>query len=139
MRLSRFYGRLIRRIEQLYASGASVAELHRVRAEVFRLAATQLAGAVGAQLETVDGTRLARMPLNNAVLLARRLYVADLERFDRLLEEGQDLRGAVADLARRAGGVEDPWTLLPPAPVVRAPRDDDAMELVDSLPALPLP
>ncbi len=139
VRLSRFYGRLIRRIEQLYASGASVAELHRVRAEVFRLAATQLAGAVGAQLETVDGTRLARMPLNNAVLLARRLYVADLERFDRLLEEGQDLRGAVADLARRAGGVEDPWTLLPPAPVVRAPRDDDAMELVDSLPALPLP
>ena len=139
IRLSRFYGRLIRRLEQLYASGAPVAELQRVRAEVYRLAAEQLAGAVGRQLETVDGIRLARMPLNNAVLLARRLYVADLDRFDRMLEGGRDLRAAIAEIRDRAGSVEDPWTLLPPAPVIRTPRADDAMVPADSLPALPLP
>lgn len=140
VRLSRFYSEVTRRVERLYASGVTGAELQRERAGVYRQAADAMAGAVGAQLETIDGPRLARLPLNNAVLLARRLYVTDLERFDGLLTVHPDLRSAIAEVGRRSDAAADPWALLPPAPVVVRPaRAADATALPDSLPALPPP
>ena len=137
VRLSRFYGELVRRLERLYATGVTGGELQRARADLYRLAADEMAGPVGAHLETIDGPRLARRPLNNAVLLARRLYVKDLDRFDLLLTGHPDLRGAVAGVLRRAETVDDPWTLLPPAPVVRTVRTADATAPQDSQPASP--
>jgi len=94
---------------------------------------------VGSQLETIDGPRLARRPLNNAVLLARRLYATELVRFDLLLEGHPDLREAIAGVRRRAAGADDPWSLLPPAPVLRPARAAAATAPPDSTPAPPLP
>jgi predicted aminopeptidase len=136
VRLSRYYSEVIRRLERLYASGVAGAELQRARAELYRLAADEMAGAFGRQLETIDGPRMARLPLNNAVLLARRLYAVDLERFDLLLRDGTGLREAVAALKGGRAGVEDPWTLLPPAPPpVRPARAAAATAPPDSTPA----
>jgi len=139
VRLSRFYGELTRRLERLYASGVTGGELQRARAGIYRLASDELAGPVGSQLETIDGPRLARRPMNNAVLLARRLYAEELERFDLLLEGHPDLREAIAGVRRRAAGADDPWSLLPPAPVIRPARAAAATVRPDSTPAPPPP
>jgi len=139
VRLSRFYGEVARRLERLYATGVTGAELQRARADLYGHAADELAGAVGRQLETIDGPRLARLPLNNAVLLARRLYVKDLERFDLLRTGDIPLRDAIAGVRRRAADADDPWTLLPPAPVVRPARASAATAPPDSTPAPPPP
>jgi len=113
VRLSRFYARVIANLERAYGAGASPAEVRRARAAVFRLAADELRGRVGRELETIDGPRLARRPLNNAVLLARRVYLGELERFDALLAEHGDLRSAIQEVRRRANGAPDPWEVLP--------------------------
>lgn len=113
-RLSRFYGALAARLDSLYASGAGRAALREARAHIFDEARSQLAGPVGRELETVDGARLAARPLNNAAVLATRLYLTDLGRFDALLAERRTLRAVVADVAARARGIDgDPWGLLP--------------------------
>jgi len=116
VRLSRFYARVVANLERAYhaaETGATPAEVRRARAAVFRLAADELAGRVGRELETIDGARLARRPLNNAVLLARTVYLGQLERFDRLLDETGDLRRAIEEIRRRTAGVDDPWGVLP--------------------------
>ncbi len=118
VRLSRFYATLAGRLERLYATpGVNGPQMREARAGVFRLAAAELAGSLGGQLETIDGRRLAARPLNNAVLLARRVYATDLERFDAALAmRGGDLRVLVGDVVRAAAEGADPWTALAPVP-----------------------
>lgn len=114
VRLSEFYGALSARLERLYATRtATPAQIREVRASYFRQAATDLAGRVGAQLETINGRALAEQPLNNAVLLARRVYAMDLSRFDAALAaHGGDLKAFVAAVKQRAENAADPWTAL---------------------------
>jgi predicted aminopeptidase len=112
VRLSRFYARFAARLEQVYASGASAASIQETRAGVFRQAADELAGAVGRELETIDGARLARWPLNNAVLLARTLYLKHLDRFDGLLERYGTVRQSVVSVKRLAAPGRDPWPIV---------------------------
>jgi predicted aminopeptidase len=69
---------------------------------------------VGKTLRTIDGRRLAERPLNNAVVVAARLYRTDLDRFEALFAaDGDDVVRAIADLKRRAAA-GDPWA-APPA------------------------
>ena len=113
VRLGRFYEELATRLEALYGRGAGAPVLHAERARIFREAREQLAGPVGKDLETVDGAWLAGRPLNNASLLATRLYLTGLERFDRLLAaRGGAVRAVVAAVAARAIGGGDPWAML---------------------------
>ncbi len=121
VRLSRFYAALAGRLERLYATpGVSAAQLREARTGAFRLATAELSGSLGGQFETIDGRRLAAQPLNNAVLLARRVYATDLERFDRALAlRGGDLRVLVADVVRGSADGGDPWAALERASVSR--------------------
>lgn len=113
VRLSRFYAALAERLERLYSSGRSGRALFEERNRIFRAAADEMAGPLAAQLETISGRRLAERPLNNAVVLAHRAYVKDLERFDSLLAaEGGDLERTIAVIRRRTAGGGDPWAAL---------------------------
>jgi len=113
VRLSHFWQGLYDQLEQLYAPGIAGAPLREERQRVFRLAGAELAGPVGHSLETIDGARLAEEPINNAVVIAQRFYLTNLDSFDRLYRaDHQDLRTFVRDLVQRTRGSADPWSVL---------------------------
>jgi len=112
-RLADFYRDLGRRLERLYASGAMPAEVRRARSELFRGAHDRMAGALAADLKTIDGRRLAERPLNNAVLLSLLVYGSGLDRFDSLLTaQGGDLRRTIGVVKERTANAADPWVTL---------------------------
>ena len=113
VRLERFYEGLADRLKKLYAGGAPTRAVLEARAEIFKGARDQLAGALAAELETISGRRLAEQPLNNASLLAQLVYGTGLERFDRVLaEQGGDLKKAIARIRGLVAVGGDPWSLL---------------------------
>jgi predicted aminopeptidase len=132
MRLARFYDLLVRRLERVYAAPATPAQVRQLRSEVFQQAARDLEGPLARTLTTIDARRLARQPLNNAVLVARRIYGRELDRFDLLLaRQGGGVRAAIELLRVRSSGAADPWavldTLAPrPRPAVVDSVDADA-------------
>jgi len=113
-RLAVFYDGLYQRLAQLYARrGVLPAHMREARAAIFRQAATDLAGRVGAQLETINGRWLAQQPLNNAVLLARRVYATELPRFDSALAAtGGDLRVFIERVRTETVEEGNPWRVL---------------------------
>jgi len=67
------------------------------RDSVYAWARRQLVDSVGPQLTTVPPTYAQRVHLDNAALLARRVYMTDLGKFDDVWErEGRDVRRAIA-------------------------------------------
>ena len=112
--LARFYEGLADRLKKLYAGGAPARAILEARADIFKGAQDQMAGALAAELETISGRRLAERPLNNASLLAQLVYGTGLERFDRVLvEQGGDVKKATAHIRGLVAGGGDPWALLP--------------------------
>jgi predicted aminopeptidase len=110
LRLGRFYADLVARLEALYAPGIAGPALREERIRIFQAAQAQLAGPVGRTFETLSGPRLAERPLNNAAVLAQRLYRTDLEQLDRVLVAHHgELRAAVADMRGRLAAGGDPW------------------------------
>lgn len=136
IRLAHFYDSLTAKLERLYAGGlrgaaaprqdgaraggatnadvagtaSAGAALEAARQRIFGEARDDLAGPVGKTLQTIDGRALARRPLNNAVVVAARLYRSDLDKFEALLAaDGGDIVLAIADLRRRVAGGGDPW------------------------------
>ena len=113
IRLGRFYSDLVNRLEALYAPGIAGPALREERTRIFQLAQAQLAGGLGRALETVDGRALAARPLNNAVVIANRIYLTRLDEFDRYLAaRAGSLRAAVAELKARVAAGGDPWEAL---------------------------
>ena len=113
LRLGRFYAELASRLEALYAPGIAGPTLREERLRIFRLAQSDLAGAAGRALETVNGRVLAGRPLNNAAVLAQRLYRTNLEVFELLLGGHRgDLRATLADVQSRISVGGDPWAVL---------------------------
>ncbi len=113
IRLAHFYDSLAARLERLYAGGTSGAALSDARQQIFQQARDELAGPVAVALQTIDGRALARRPLNNAVVIAHRLYLAALDAFERLLAaDGGDVVRVIADMERRLPGASDPWAVL---------------------------
>src|ERR1051326_1378374 len=76
------HAELARRLDSAYAGGPVGAALERARTTVFGWARTQLTGPVGQSLETYDWRWFARAPLNNAVVIAQRLYRMNLNLFE---------------------------------------------------------
>jgi predicted aminopeptidase len=76
------YAELARRLDSAYAATPQGRALERTRTTVFGWARAQLAGAVGQSLETYDWRWFARAPLNNAVVIAQRLYRMNLNLFE---------------------------------------------------------
>ena len=77
-----FYAELARRLDSAYASPLSGAALQNTRDDLFGWARAQLTGPVGQGLETYDWRWFANAPLNNAVVVAQRLYRLNLNMFD---------------------------------------------------------
>lgn len=77
-----FYAELARRLDSAYASPLSGAALQNARDDLFGWARAQLTGPVGQGLETYDWRWFAKAPLNNAVVVAQRLYRLNLNLFD---------------------------------------------------------
>lgn len=130
LRLARYYAWLAGELTRIYGMGAAGPELQRLRLEIFGVARDRMALALAAELETVDGRRLAERPLNNAVVLAARIYRTRPDAFESLLAaRGGDLRATIALVrARTAGG--DPWVALgvrPEPVVVRARPAGDSL------------
>lgn len=76
------YAELARRLDSAYAEGPAGPALERARAKIFGWARAQLTGPVGQTLETYDWRWFARAPLNNAVVIAQRLYRMNLNLFE---------------------------------------------------------
>jgi predicted aminopeptidase len=87
-----FYAELARRLDSAYAEQPTTEKLEQVRATLFGWAREQFRGGVGQSLETYDWRWFAQAPLNNAVVIAQRLYRMDLNLFDEIyLQNGADI------------------------------------------------
>ncbi|MGH7606372.1 MAG: aminopeptidase [Gemmatimonadales bacterium] len=87
-----FYAELARRLDSAYAAAPQGAALERTRATLFGWGRDQLSGPVGHSLETYDWRWFAQAPLNNAVIIAQRLYRMDLNLFDEIyLQNNADI------------------------------------------------
>jgi predicted aminopeptidase len=97
-----FYAELARRLDSAYADPLSGAQLTQVRASLFGWARDQLRGKVGQSLETYDWRWFAEAPLNNAVVIAERLYRMDLNLFDEIyLQTNADIAKTIREIQIR--------------------------------------
>lgn len=96
-RLGAFWGWLAHALDSAYAAhrGDKAARLV-ARDSVYAMAQRRLIDSVGPTLTTIPTQYLGHMQLNNAALLARRVYYTGLDLFDAVWErEGRDVRRAV--------------------------------------------
>jgi predicted aminopeptidase len=113
--LARFWAQLIRSLDSAYAAHPESRSARiAVRDTVYRRARVELVSRIAPALQTINPRYAERVPLDNASLLARRVYASDLDVFDLIYErEGKDLRraiGRVITLARAKPG--EPFTAL---------------------------
>lgn len=103
--LARFWAQLYHVVDSAFKAHPtdSLARL-AARDTLYSRARRQLVDSVGPQLRTIPATALARVRLDNAALLAHRLYNTDLDLFDQVwARENGDLRRTiklVIDLAK---------------------------------------
>jgi predicted aminopeptidase len=110
-----FYAELARRLDSAYAGNLEGAALDGARATLFAWAQTQLAGPVGQLLETYDWRWLAGERLNNAVVIAQRLYRMNLNLFDEIyLQNNADIGETIRAIEVRifTQPDEDPYRAL---------------------------
>jgi predicted aminopeptidase len=95
--MARFWARLYTSIDSAFKAHASDSVGRLVaRDTVYRRARRELVDVLGPQLRTIGPRSLERMRLDNAALLARRIYATDLDLFDQVwLKEGSDLRRTI--------------------------------------------
>jgi predicted aminopeptidase len=126
--LARFWSRVIVSLDSAYAAHpSSKAERIAARDTVYLRARAELVSTIAPALKTINPRYAERVPLDNASLLARRIYATDLDVFDRVYEkEGRNLRrtiGRVISLAKARpkdpfGSIRE-WS----APRLSAPAD----------------
>ncbi|MGD2135250.1 MAG: aminopeptidase [Gemmatimonadales bacterium] len=115
MRLGRFYDALGAELAAFYAATRDSAALEAGRQAIFQAARVRLTGDLGSRLEVYSGARLAERPLNNASVLATRIYRTRLDLFDCMLErEAGDLRSTVERIVQAvtARSDEDPYAVV---------------------------
>ncbi len=94
--LDLLWAELARRLDSAYAQNLAGAALERARGVLFGWARTQLTGAVGQSLETYDWRWFATAPLNNAVVIAQRLYRMNLNLFEEIyVHSNADLKETI--------------------------------------------
>jgi len=105
--LAAFYDSLAARLEALYATRPDSAALAEGRADAGRWAKQELEGPVGAELRTIQVGRMADRPVNNARLIAARIYRTRSALFEEWYQRnGADVRQAVERLQPVVAGVE---------------------------------
>jgi predicted aminopeptidase len=99
MVLGEFYTSLADRLQALYDQHPDSATLEAGRNEAGTWARAELAGPVAAKFRTLKIGRMPERPVNNARIIAGRIYRTRLELFDRWYDQhGKDVRGSVASL-----------------------------------------
>jgi predicted aminopeptidase len=127
-RLGAFYARLARELEALYASGAAGAELEARRAGIFARARAELSGDFGRSLEVYPANRLSRRKLNNASVIAERIYRTGLDDLEGvLLSSGRNLRTAVASIERSVRDAPPGRSPLEAVAAAATPGREDVM------------
>lgn len=97
-RLGAFYAELEDDLRSLYGSGLPRPEMERRRSAVFARARGTLR-TLG--LEVYDGARLARTPINNARVIAKRIYLTGLDELDKVYAAQRgDLRAGIRQIER---------------------------------------
>lgn len=105
--LGAFYDSLATRLDALYATRPDSAALAEGRTEAARWAREQLEGPVGGELRTIQVGRLSDRPVNNARLIAARIYRTRSALFEAWFERnGADVRLAVERLQPVEAGAE---------------------------------
>jgi predicted aminopeptidase len=97
-RLGAFYRELEDDLRSLYGAGLPLPEVERRRAGIFARARAALR-TLG--LEVYDGARLARTPINNARVIAKRIYLTGLDELDKVYQAKRgDLRAGIEEIER---------------------------------------
>lgn len=98
--LGDFWSQLARTLNAAYARHPDSKEARiAARDTVYAEARKALVSEIGPKLSTIGPFYVQRVPLDNASLLARRVYARDLDLFDRVYErEGRNLRHAIGRL-----------------------------------------
>ncbi|HTS88350.1 MAG TPA: aminopeptidase [Gemmatimonadales bacterium] len=105
--LSGFYGELAERLDTLYRTVTDSAAVDSGRVALGRWAREQLEGPVGQRLRTYTVGPMADRPINNARIIAARIYRTHLDLFERWYERhGADIGVAVAALDSLMTGAE---------------------------------
>ena len=100
-RLGAFYTELATDLERLYGSGLPRPEIEQRRMALFAQARARLAGSLGHEMEVYSGARLARTPINNARVIAKRIYLTGLDELDKVYTlHGGDLRAGIREIER---------------------------------------
>ncbi len=96
IRLSRFYERLAAELEALYATDPALERLQAERHRIFDAAAATLRDSLGPVFEAYPVEWFADRPLNNASVLAARIYRSQLDIFeDAGRAAGDDVRATI--------------------------------------------
>jgi len=84
------------------------------RAEIYGWARAELVDSLGPRITTINRAWLARVPLDNAALIARRFYLTDLDLFDQAwAREGEDVPRTVQHIIAAAkSNKADPYAGL---------------------------
>ena len=103
--LARFWSRVIKSLDSAYAEHAESKESRiAARDTVYARTRVALVREIAPQLKTINPKYAERVPLDNASLLARKVYASDLDVFDQIYEkEGRNLKrtiGRVISLAK---------------------------------------
>jgi predicted aminopeptidase len=106
--LGRFWASLYARVDSAFKAlpgeePARVAARIAVRDSIYAQARIALRDTVGPQLRTIKVGSLQRVRIDNAVLMARRVYLTGLDAFDAVLaRRGGDLRRSIRDIIEAA-------------------------------------
>ena len=105
--LGGYYAELSSRLDSLYRASPDSLAVDSGRVELGRWARQQLEGPVGARLRTYTIGPMADRPVNNARLIAARIYRTRLDLFERWYQrQNGDIRVAVAALDTLLKGAE---------------------------------
>ncbi len=113
--LARFWSSVIHSLDSAYAAHPeSKAARIAARDSVYAHTRLTLVNQVAPQFKTINPVYAQRVTLNNAALLARRVYATDLDVFDRVYEkEGRDLKRAIGRIIALAkAGKKNPFEAL---------------------------
>lgn len=110
----RFLGGLVAELEALYGRADLTREQKlEAREEIFAAAKGRFATEVRPRLQVQSFASFQQQPLNNATLIARRLYYHRLDLFERVFQAyGGHLPAAVEAIVKAAEGAGDPYAAV---------------------------
>jgi len=112
--LARFWERLYRQLDSAFRANPDDRERRlALRDSIYAAARDTLRTSVAPMLTTFPSGWVERIRLDNAALLARRIYATDLGMFDRVWErEGRDLKSAISRVTGLAKDAKDPFAAV---------------------------